>query len=56
MESEDNLSHDGDAWIYDKAHVAGNAKVRIMRKYLVILKFMAIPKLLGMLEYLVMVN
>lgn len=28
VESEDNLSHDGDAWIYDKAHVAGNAKVR----------------------------
>ena len=27
IESEDNLSHEGDCWIYDNAKVYGNAKV-----------------------------
>lgn len=27
IESEDNLSHNGDAWVYDNAQVYGNARV-----------------------------
>lgn len=27
IESEDNLSHDGNAWVYDNARVYGNARV-----------------------------
>lgn len=27
IESEDNLSHDGNCWIYDNSKVFGNAKV-----------------------------
>ena len=27
IEKEDNLSHDGDAWVYDDAQVFGNARV-----------------------------
>lgn len=28
VQSEDNLSHNGDCWVYDNAEVFGNAKVR----------------------------
>jgi len=27
IQKEDNLSHDGDAWVYDDAKVSGNARV-----------------------------
>ena len=50
VESEDNLSHDGDAWIYDKAHVAGNAKVRDNAQVSGDTEIHGYTKLLGMLE------
>ena len=35
IESEDNLSHDGNCWVFDEAGVYGNARVCEKLKYMI---------------------